>query len=57
MSQATHWKTREEVCCVKERQNFKGIKGKATSMCKNISRVFDQKSKADRLRVEKKLKF
>ena len=55
---------REEVCSMKQRQNFKGIKGKVTSICKNISRVFDatcqkfnKKSKSNRLRVEKKLKF
>ena len=40
VSQATRWKTREEVCSVKQRQNFKDIKGKVTSICKIISRVF-----------------
>ena len=41
MSQATHWKTREEVCSVKPGQNFKSTRGRVTNICKNISRVFD----------------
>ena len=62
MSQVTHWETREEVCSVKQRQ--KGIKGKATNICKNVNRVFgatskklNKESKSNRLRVEKKLKI
>ena len=64
MLQATHWETREEVCSVKRRQNFKGIKSKVTSNGKNTSRMFgatcqkfNKKSKSNKLRVEKKLKF
>ena len=41
MSQATHWKNREEICSVKQIQNIKGIKGKVTSVCNNTSREFD----------------
>ena len=57
---------REEVCPMKQRQNFTGIKGKITNICQNVSRVFDascqklnkkSKSKFKRLRVEKKLRI
>ena len=64
VSQATDTKTREEVCSMGQRRKFKGIKGKVSSICKNISRVFgatcqkfNGKSKSNRLRVEKKLKL
>ena len=63
MSQATRFKTREEVCSLKQ-QHFNGIKGRVTSICKNITRVFDatcqkfnKKCKSNRLRVDKKFKF
>ena len=59
---ATHWTTRE-VCSMKQRQNFKGIKGQVTSIGKNIRRMFgatrkmfNKKSKSNRLRVERMLK-
>ena len=39
-SQATHWKAREEVCSMKQRQRSKGVKGEVTCICRNISRVF-----------------
>ena len=55
-----HWKTREQVCSVKQRQTFKGINGKVMNTCKKISRVFNatclkfnKKSKSIRLRVDK----
>ena len=51
-----HCKTREEDCSWKQRQNFKGIKGKVTSARKNICQEFNKKSKSNWLRVEKKLK-
>ena len=35
------WKTRQEVCSVKQRQNFKSINGKVTIICKSISKAFD----------------
>ena len=40
VSQATRWKTREEVCSLEQRQNLKGMKGMATSICKYIGRGF-----------------
>ena len=40
VSQATRWKTREEVCSLKQRGNFKGILGKVTNICKTVSREF-----------------
>ena len=64
VSQATRWKTIEEVCSMKQIRNFKGVRGKVTNMCKNISRelramcqnFINKKSKSNRLREEKKLK-
>ena len=41
MSHATHWKSSEEVYSLKQRKNFKGIRGKDTNMCKKISREFN----------------
>ena len=35
------WRTRQEVCSVKQRQNFKSINGKVTIICKSISKAFD----------------
>ena len=61
MLQTTYWKFKEEVCSVKQRQNFKDIKGTVANTCNNISRAtylkLKQKSKSNRLRVEKKLKI
>ena len=46
---------------MKQRQNFKSIKGKVANICKNISKVFDatcqkfnNKSKSNRLLLKKK---
>ena len=39
--QATQRKFREEVCSVEQVKNFKDMKDKLMSICKNISNVFD----------------
>ena len=41
VSQAIHWKTREELCSMRQLQNFQGRKGNVTSICKNTSREFE----------------
>ena len=55
VSQATHWKSREEICSVKQIQKFKDIKGRInTSKTLNaMCQKFKMKLKVGKLRVEK----
>ena len=41
MSQATHWKTREEIRSAKQMQNFKNIRGRIKNILKKISKMFN----------------
>ena len=56
VSQAMHRKSREEICLVKQIQNFKDIKASKTynAICLKFKK---KSSKASKLRVEKKWKI
>ena len=59
VSQATHWKSRDEICSVKQIQKFKDTKGRInTSKTFNaMCQKFKMKLKVGKLRVENKLKI